>query len=100
MADVKVKTLKGFNNQGVYAKRGSTITVSVERAKELALLGLTEEPKVEKARAEPQNKMASKPANKATGPTADQAAADKAAADKAAADQAAADKPAAGKAAK
>ncbi|WP_192980732.1 hypothetical protein [Pseudomonas sp. EggHat1] len=65
MADVKVKTLKGFNNQGVYAKRGSTIKVSVERAKELALLGLVEEPKVEKAKAEPQNKQASKPANKA-----------------------------------
>jgi len=65
MAEVKVKTLKGFNNQGVYAKRGSTIKVSVERAKELALLGLVEEPKVEKAKAEPQNKQASKPANKA-----------------------------------
>ena len=65
MADVKVRTLKGFNNQGVYAKRGSTIKVSVERAKELALLGLVEEPKVEKAKAEPQNKQASKPANKA-----------------------------------
>lgn len=65
MADVKVKTLKGFNNQGMYAKRGSTISVSVERAKELALLGLVEEPKVEKAKAEPQNKQASKPANKA-----------------------------------
>ncbi|MFN3766825.1 MAG: hypothetical protein ACK4TD_00510 [Ectopseudomonas guguanensis] len=65
MADVKVKTLKGFNNQGVYAKRGSTISVSVERAKELALLGLVEEPKVEKAKAESQNKQASKPANKA-----------------------------------
>lgn len=65
MAEVKVKTLKGFNNQGVYAKRGSTITLSVERAKELAQLGLIEEPKVEKAKAEPQNKQASKPANKA-----------------------------------
>ncbi len=65
MADVKVITLKGFNNQGVYAKRGSTIKVSVERAKELALLGLVEEPRVEKAKAEPQNKQASKPANKA-----------------------------------
>lgn len=65
MADVKVKTLKGFNNQGVYANRGSTISVSPERAKELAVLGLVEETKVEKAKAEPQNKQASKAANKA-----------------------------------
>jgi len=95
MADVKVKTLKGFNNQGVYAKRRSTITVSVERAKELALLGLIEDHKVQKARAEPQNKMASQPANKAPSQSAE-----KAAADKAAADQATADKSTAGKAAK
>lgn len=71
MADVNVKTLKGFNNQGVYAKRGTTITVSVERAKELAQLGLVEEPKVEKAKADPQNKQASKPANKAAAKPAD-----------------------------
>lgn len=71
MADVNVKTLKGFNNQGVYAKRGTTITVSVERAKELAQLGLVEEPEVEKAKADPQNKQASKPANKAAAKSAD-----------------------------
>jgi len=71
MADVKVKTLKGFNNQGVYAKRGSTIKVSVERAKELALHGLIEEPKVEKAKADPQNKQASMPANKAAAESAE-----------------------------
>lgn len=65
MANVKVKTLKGFINEGVYAKRGSTISVSPERAKELALNGLIEETKVEKSKAEPQNKQASKPANKA-----------------------------------
>lgn len=89
MADVKVKTLKGFNNQGVYAKRGSTITVSVERAKELALLGLIEDPKVQKARAEPHNKMASQPANKAPSQSAEKAAADQATADKSTAGKAA-----------
>lgn len=71
MTEVSVKTLKGFNNQGVYAKRGSTIKVTVERAKELAQLGLVEEHEVEKAKAEPQNKQASKPANKGVAKPAD-----------------------------
>lgn len=68
MSAVKVKTLKGFNNQGVYAKRGSTITVELERARELARNGLVEEPKVEKAKASSQNKAAAKPDNKAAKP--------------------------------
>lgn len=63
MADVKVKTVKGFNNDGVYAKRGSSITVDEQRARDLLRNGLIEEYDVKNAE-EPENKKAPEPANK------------------------------------
>lgn len=63
MPEVNVKTIKGFNNGGVYAKRGSTISVDEQRARDLLLNGLIEDYDVKKA-AEPENKKAPEPANK------------------------------------
>ncbi|MCY1522019.1 hypothetical protein D9M68_568630 [compost metagenome] len=65
MTDVSVKTKAGFINQGVYAKRGSTIVVSEERAKELLRGGLIEDFAGEKAAPPPENKPAPKPRTKA-----------------------------------
>lgn len=64
MPEVKVKTLKGFDNAGTYVKRGSTITVDEFRAADLHANGLIEDFKVKKA-AEPENKKAPEPDNKA-----------------------------------
>lgn len=67
MAEVEVKTLKGFNNQGSYAKRGATIVVDELRARELLRNGLIEEYEMKQAPA-PENKAApvqkQKPAGK------------------------------------
>lgn len=63
MPEVSVKTIKGFNNDGVYAKRGSTIKVDEQRARDLLRNGLIEEYDVKKAQ-EPENKKAPDPANK------------------------------------
>jgi hypothetical protein len=63
MPEVSVKTIKGFNNDGVYAKRGSTITVDEQRARDLLRNGLIEEYDMKKAE-EPENKKAPDPANK------------------------------------
>lgn len=57
MADIEVRTLKGFNNQGSYAKRGSTITVDELRARELLRNGLIEEYDMKQAPT-PENKAA------------------------------------------
>jgi predicted homoserine dehydrogenase-like protein len=64
MPDITVKTVKGFDNQGEYAKRGSTITVDEFRAADLHANGLIEDYKMKKAE-EPSNKKASDPTNKA-----------------------------------
>ncbi|MGO0633438.1 hypothetical protein ACTORR_26020 [Pseudomonas sp. SAR267] len=69
MPEVSVKTIKGFNNDGVYAKRGSTITVDEQRARDLFRNGLIEEYDLKKAQ-EPENKKAPEPANKAAKPPA------------------------------
>lgn len=63
MPDVKVKTIKGFNNGDVYAKRNTEITVDEQRARDLLRNGLIEEFDVKKAE-EPENKKAPEPANK------------------------------------
>ncbi|HGY9636454.1 MULTISPECIES: hypothetical protein [Pseudomonas] len=63
MPDVKVKTIKGFNNGGAYVKRNQEITVDELRARDLLRNGLIEEYDVKKA-AEPENKKAQEPANK------------------------------------
>lgn len=42
MTQIEVKTCAGFINQGVYAKRGATITVDLTRARELRLNRLVE----------------------------------------------------------
>lgn len=63
MPEVSVKTIKGFNNDGVYAKRGSTITVEEQRARELHRNGLIEDYDMKSAQ-EPENKKAPEPANK------------------------------------
>lgn len=63
MTDIKVKTIKAFDNQGTYAKRGSTITVDEFRAADLHANGLIEDFRVKKA-AEPENKKAPEPDNK------------------------------------
>lgn len=63
MPDVKVKTIKGFNNDGAYVKRNQEITVDELRARDLLRNGLIEEYDVKKA-AEPENKKAPEPANK------------------------------------
>lgn len=60
---VNLKTLKGFNNEGVYAKRGSTIQASELRAQQLERNGLVERLH-EKVAAEPENKAKQKPENK------------------------------------
>lgn len=69
MPEVTVKTVKGFNNQGVYAKRGSEITVDEQRARELHRNGLIEEYDMKQA-SDPDNKQAPEPANKAGKPPA------------------------------
>lgn len=63
MNEIKVKTRKGFLNAGVYAKRGTEITVSEIRAKELLRNGLIEEFEMKSAPT-PENKKAPEPANK------------------------------------
>ncbi|MDH0043710.1 MULTISPECIES: hypothetical protein [Pseudomonas] len=63
MPDVKVKTIKGFNNGRAYVKRNQEITVDELRARDLLRNGLIEEYDVKKA-AEPENKKAQEPANK------------------------------------
>lgn len=63
MSEVKVKTIKGFINGGVYAKRGTEITVEESRARDLLRNGLIEEYDVKKAEV-PENKKAPEPANK------------------------------------
>ncbi|MBA6150076.1 MULTISPECIES: hypothetical protein [Pseudomonas] len=63
MPDVKVKTIKGFNNGGAYVKRNQEITVDELRARDLLRNGLIEEYDVKKA-AEPENKKGQEPANK------------------------------------
>lgn len=63
MTDITVKTRKGFLNEGVYAKRGTEITVSEIRAKDLLRNGLIEEFEMKSAPA-PENKKAPEPANK------------------------------------
>ena len=65
MTDIQVKTKAGFNNDGVYAKRGSTITVTELRAKELYRNGLIEDFAGLKAAEAPDNKSAPQPDNKA-----------------------------------
>ncbi|HDS0941341.1 TPA: hypothetical protein QDZ12_004660 [Pseudomonas putida] len=63
MPDVKVKTIKGFNNGGAYVKRNQEITVDELRARDLLRNGLIEDYDVKKA-LEPENKKAPEPANK------------------------------------
>ncbi len=63
MPEVSVKTIKGFNNDGVYAKRGSTITVDEQRARDLHRNGLIEDYDMKNA-PEPDNKKAPEPTNK------------------------------------
>ncbi|MFV3415321.1 hypothetical protein ACNFH8_23905 [Pseudomonas sp. NY15436] len=63
MADIEVRTLKGFINQGSYAKRGSTITVDELRARELRANGLIEEYDMKQAPT-PDNKAAPAPRQK------------------------------------
>ncbi|MPS97501.1 hypothetical protein [Pseudomonas sp.] len=69
MPDIKVKTIKGFNNEGVYAKRNTEITVDELRARDLLRNGLIEEYDVKKAE-EPENKKAPEPTNKGGKPAA------------------------------
>jgi hypothetical protein len=63
MPDVKVKTIKGFNSGGQYAKRNTEIIVDELRARDLLRNGLIEEYDVKKAQ-EPENTKAPEPANK------------------------------------
>lgn len=69
MPDIKVKTIKGFNNEGVYVKRNTEITVDELRARDLLRNGLIEEYDVKKAE-EPENKKAPEPTNKGGKPAA------------------------------
>lgn len=69
MSEVSVKTIKGFNNDGVYAKRGSTIKVDEQRARDLLRNGLIEEYDMKKAE-ESENKKAPEPTNKGAKPPA------------------------------
>lgn len=64
MSDITVKTTAGFNNLGVYAKRGSEIVVSAERAKDLLRAGLIEDYTVQKSASAPDNKQAPVAENK------------------------------------
>ncbi|QXH96110.1 hypothetical protein HU749_006905 [Pseudomonas ogarae] len=68
MPEIQLTTKKGFLDGHVYAKRGSTITADEFRAAELHRLGLVED-YGEKAAAEPENKKAPEPKNKAAGKT-------------------------------
>ncbi|KPX26009.1 hypothetical protein ALQ28_03898 [Pseudomonas syringae pv. delphinii] len=63
MPDIQVKTIKGFDSEGTYVKRGSTITVDEFRASDLHANGLIEDYKVKK-NAEPSNKKSPEPENK------------------------------------
>lgn len=73
MTDIDVKTTKGFNNEGKYAKRGSTITISPQRAKDLYANGLIEDPKLESQAPAPESKKAPEAANKAAPKSGDKA---------------------------
>ena len=77
MPDIEVMTTKGFNNQGVYVKRGRPIIVDELRARDLLRNGLIEDykgkaaaPAQGKAAEAPENKQAPKPANKVGRPRA------------------------------
>ncbi|HEY4529378.1 MAG TPA: hypothetical protein VIG97_03465 [Luteimonas sp.] len=61
--NVKVTTLKGFNNGDEYAPRNTVITVTEQRARELERNGLVT--REEKRAPEPKNKKAPEPKNKA-----------------------------------
>lgn len=61
--EVKVTTLKGFDNHGQYVGRGREIKVTELRARELERNGLVT--REAKKAAEPQNKKAPEPKNKA-----------------------------------
>ncbi|AVI87290.1 hypothetical protein YA0016_27290 [Pseudomonas syringae] len=63
MPDIQVKTIKGFDSEGHYVKRGSTITVDEFRASDLHANGLIEDYKVKKSE-ELSNKKAPEPDNK------------------------------------
>ncbi|WP_049696614.1 hypothetical protein [Pseudomonas fulva] len=63
MTEVKVKTIKGFNNGGAYVKRNQEITVDELRARDLLRNGLIEDYDVKQAQ-EPENKKAPEPTNK------------------------------------
>lgn len=64
MANIEVKTTKGFNSGGTYITRGSTISVSPSRAGQLLRNGLIEEYDVKSAPGH-ENKKAPEPDNKA-----------------------------------
>lgn len=63
---IKVKTLKGFDNEGTYAKRGSEIEVTRDRYNDLKENDLVEDPEVtkKKAAAKPDNKNGKTATNK------------------------------------
>jgi hypothetical protein len=65
MDKVKVTTVKGFDNEGQYAKRNSVIHVTEQRARELEANGLVV--RGQKAAPEPSNKMKPAPENKRRG---------------------------------
>jgi hypothetical protein len=69
MPDITVKTLKGFNTDGLncgekYVQRGAEITVDESVARDLRRNGLIEEYDVKNSTA-PENKQAPTPSNKA-----------------------------------
>ncbi len=64
MPDIQVKTIKGFDSEGTYVKRGSTITVDEFRASDLHANGLIEDYDMKNAE-KPENKKAPEPADKA-----------------------------------
>ncbi|WP_236170438.1 hypothetical protein [Pseudomonas parakoreensis] len=71
MPDITVKTLKGFNTDGLnsgekYVKRGAEITVDESLARDLRRNGLIEEYDVKNAQT-PENKKAQEPNNKGAG---------------------------------
>ncbi|MCY1454577.1 hypothetical protein D9M71_716540 [compost metagenome] len=78
MTDIKLKTIKGFEWRGSYARPGSDIAASELDARELLRNGLIEDYNVKAAEApdnkmdqEPNNKAAAKPKNQQHKPKAD-----------------------------
>lgn len=63
MTDIKVKTVKGFEWRGDYARPGSDIEASELDARELLRNGLIEDYNAKSAEA-PANKKAAEPGNK------------------------------------